>query len=75
MEEVSEKEKWSLAQKLLEFQKNGLLSYGKYLDKELESASQSSIKKAYKKYIENEIKRNTEKIASLEEKLNKRSEA
>ncbi|MDX1446637.1 MAG: hypothetical protein R3333_10650 [Lishizhenia sp.] len=54
---------------MLEFQKNGLLSYGKYLDEQLKFASKSQLRVAYKSYIEKEITRNNDKIRILNERL------
>ena len=36
MGEVSNTQKWVIRKKMLEFQKNGLVSYGNYLDDQLE---------------------------------------
>ncbi len=47
-----------LYKKFLEFQKSGLLKYGKYLNDQLKIASKSESKKLFKKYLENEIIRN-----------------
>ena len=69
MDNVTEAEKRTLGQKLLEFQRGGLVSYGKYLSDQLEYASKSDIRAAYKRYIENEIERNNRKIADIDEKL------
>ena len=65
MEEVTEQEKKTVAQKLKDFQLQGLKSYGKYLAEQLEYASKSDIRKAYKKYIENQIEMNNEKVKKL----------
>lgn len=65
MEEVTAQEKKTISQKLQDFQKEGLISYGKYLSDQLEYASKSDIRQAYKKYIENQIEANDEKIANL----------
>ncbi|MDG1477828.1 MAG: hypothetical protein P8Q14_11825 [Vicingaceae bacterium] len=65
MEEVTEQEKKTIAQKFKDFQLQGLISYGKYLTDQLEYASKSDIRKAYKKYIEDQIVMNNEKIEKL----------
>jgi hypothetical protein len=69
MENVSENEKRNLKQKFFEFQKWGLESYGKYLAEQLEYASKSDLRNAYKKYIEKEIEMNILKINEIDEKL------
>jgi hypothetical protein len=69
MDNISEKEKSKFRIKLLEFEKQGLESYGKYLEDQLEFASKSTIRESYKKYIENQIVLNTEKIQKIEGKL------
>ena len=70
MEKIAASEKKKLSQKLLEFQKTGLASYGKYLAKQYESAAKSTSKNAYKHYIENQIELNKEKIDKIDKKLN-----
>lgn len=69
MENVTEKEKRTLGQKLLEFQRPGLISYGKYLTEQLDYASKSESRNAYKKYIQDQIKINDKKVADIDEKL------
>ncbi|MFT4802181.1 MAG: hypothetical protein ACI93N_001958 [Flavobacteriaceae bacterium] len=69
MENVTEQEKSKLRIKLLEFEKHGLESYGKYLLDQLEYASKSKIRASYKRYIENQIISNNEKIKKIENKL------
>ncbi|WP_318958779.1 hypothetical protein [Lishizhenia sp.] len=69
MKNVTDKQKWVIRSKMLEFQKNGLLSYGKYLDEQLKFASKSQLRVAYKSYIEKEITRNNDKIRILNERL------
>ncbi|MFT7297297.1 MAG: hypothetical protein ACI81S_000783 [Sphingobacteriales bacterium] len=69
MEKVTESEKNTLGKKFLEFQKTGLVAYGKYLADQLEIASKSGISKAYKKYIEDQIEINKRKINEIDEKL------
>lgn len=69
MENVTENEKKTLMQKLLEFQKSGLLSYGKYLTRQYEYASKSDSKSAYKKYIKEQIEMNNRNIDDIDEKL------
>jgi len=69
MEDVTEQEKSKLRIKLLEFEKHGLTSYGKYLQEQLEYASKSKIRASYKKYIENQIIINNEKIQKIEKKI------
>lgn len=73
MNEVSENEKKSLGRKLLEFQKMGLGKHGSYLVDQLEFASMSESRAAYKRYVEKELDMNKKKIASTEAKLNERS--
>ena len=46
-----------LVAKYREFEKAGLLSYKKYLENELENARKSDHKKAYTRYIEDELVR------------------
>ncbi len=67
MENITENEKRTLGQKLLEFQKSGLISYGNYLTDQL--VQTSATKKAYKKYIEDQLEMNKRKINDIEEKL------
>ena len=69
MGNVTENEKKSLGQKLLGFQKYGLISYGKYLTEQLDYSSKSESRNAYKKYIEEQIKMNDTKIDEIDEKL------
>jgi hypothetical protein len=69
MENVTENEKRTLSQKLLVFQRTGLESYGKYLTEQLEYASASKTRASYKKYIENQLEMNHEKISDIDEKL------
>jgi hypothetical protein len=67
MEQVTENEKRNLSQKFKEFQVKGLIEYGKYLVDQLEYASNSENRHAYKKYIEEQIKMNDEKILKIKE--------
>ncbi len=69
MENLFESEKRSLAQKLLEFQRGGLVSYGKYLADQLEYAKNSKTRNAYKKYILEQIEKNKTKVEEIDEKL------
>lgn len=69
MKNVTDQQKWVIRSKMLEFQKSGLLSYGKYLDEQLKFASKSHLRVAYKSYIEQEIIRNNDKIRTLNERL------
>ena len=69
MENVTEIEKRTLGQKLLEFERTGLLSYGNYLTEQLEFASKSESRNAYKKYVQDQIEANDKKIAKIDEKL------
>lgn len=62
-------DKNTIYKKFLEFQISGLIKYGKYLENQLIIASKSEHKKLYKKYIENEIIRNTKKMKSVEDKM------
>ena len=69
MGKISKEEKRSIGQKLLEFRKDGLESYAKYLADELEKSEGKEIRKAYTKYIKKEIAGTAKKIAKLEAKL------
>ena len=69
MEDITEQEKSNLRIKLLEFEKKGLESYEKYLQDQLEHASKRENRASYKKYIENQIVMNKEKIQRIENKL------
>jgi len=69
MDSVSENEKRTLGQKLLEFQRSGLESYGKYLSDQLEYAAKSESRNAYKKYVEDQLASNNAKIKEIDEKL------
>ena len=69
MEKVTEKEKRTLGQKLLEFQRTGLESYGKYLTEQLDQASSSGSGNAYRNYVQDQIEMNNRKIADIDEKL------
>ena len=60
-----------LAQKFLEFQKNGLLQNGKYLTQQLKISNKMSFNQAYKTYIEQQIVLNDKKISAVDEKLKK----
>jgi hypothetical protein len=66
MEQVTDNEKRNLSEKFKEFQIKGLKEYGKYLAEQLEYSSKSEIRHAYKKYIEDQIKMNNEKIKKIE---------
>ncbi len=57
------------AQKFNEFQLNGLQSYGRYLKQQQKLAKTHDNWESYGKYIENEIKRNDKKIATMKEKI------
>lgn len=65
MSEISENDKSKLREKLREFQKKGLELYGKYLDEQLDYASNSESRSAYKSYVEEQIKLNEEKIKEM----------
>ncbi|MCF8257531.1 MAG: hypothetical protein K9J06_08265 [Flavobacteriales bacterium] len=69
MENEVKQEKKSLKQKLLAFQKMGLVSYGAYLTEQDELASRSDSKKAYRKYIQRQMEKNNQKIAKIDSKL------
>lgn len=58
-------------QKFLEFQKNGLEQYGKYLAQQLKLTDKMILNQPYKKYIEQQIALNDKKIATVNEKLKK----
>ncbi|MCB0510227.1 MAG: hypothetical protein H6579_05845 [Chitinophagales bacterium] len=60
--------KKELKQKMVECIRKGLLSYGTYLQKELENA-QGDSKKMYKKYIEAELQRYERRLTKLDMKL------
>jgi len=68
-EDATEEEKKGLKQKFYEFQRSGLISYRKYLKDQWEYSSKISIRKAYTKYIEDQLKMNEEKIAEIDKKL------
>lgn len=59
----------SLARKLLQFQKNGLREYGKYLDQQLKASEGKKNREAYRKYIQQQIAATSKKIAGIEAKL------
>ena len=69
MENVTENEKRSLGEKLLTFQRSGLISYGQYLSDQLEFASKSESRNAYQKYVQKQIEMNIKKITEIDEKL------
>jgi len=69
MEEVTENEKRTLKTKFYEFRKSGLVSYINYLNEQLEYASKTELRKAYKNYVEDQIVMANKKIKELEEKL------
>ena len=69
MDNVTDYEKRNLLHKMLEFQKIGLVSYGKYLNAQLELASKSTMSDAYKKYVEDQLQLNNQKINELDQKL------
>lgn len=69
MSNITKEEKKTLKNKFREYEKQGLLAYGKYLQEQLVYASKSDIRAAYKKYIEKQILRNNEKIEHLNTKL------
>ena len=69
MTKVTSDDKKKFSQKLFEFQKKGLLQYGKYLDDQLKFASKAEIRKLYKKYIEDQIILNNKRIKNIDAKL------
>lgn len=69
MSKISSSEKKKLADKLRQFQKKGLQQYGKYLQDQLKFASKSDLRIHYKKYIEDQIAMNDEKIRKIDAKL------
>lgn len=69
MEEITENEKKGLMQKYREFQKMGLESYGRYLQDELAYSGNKENRKAYVRYIENEIKKIKVKIEEVSKKI------
>jgi hypothetical protein len=62
-------DKKKFTKKLREFQKKGLLQYGKYLDNQLKIASKKDSWKHYKKYIEDQIELNNRKVKKIEASL------
>ena len=69
MTKITSKEKLKLSQKFLKLQRKGLVSYGKYLDKEFANSKDKSNKKSYHKYIKNEIARAKARIKKIDSKL------
>ncbi|MBL7900426.1 MAG: hypothetical protein JNK73_00370 [Bacteroidia bacterium] len=63
--------KKQVKQKLLNFQKNGWLQYGKYLKEQFKQASKSKLKKAYSAYLEKEMVKTELKLHKLEGKIRK----
>jgi hypothetical protein len=70
MNGVTEKEKRTFGQKLLKFQRIGLVSYVKHLTEQLDFASKSESRNAYKKYVQDQIEVNEKKLSVIEEKIN-----
>ena len=68
MADISSAKK-ALSKKLLNFQKNGLEQYAKYLGDQLKMAGDKKSKAAYKKYIEQQIAATDKKIKSIGAKL------
>jgi hypothetical protein len=62
-------DKKKFTRKLLEFQKKGLLQYGKYLTDQLKFASRTELRKHYKKYVEDQLALNERKIKKIDIKL------
>lgn len=60
--------KKELKQKMVECIRKGLLSYGAYIQKELENADGDN-KKMYKKYLEAEMQKYERKLTKLDMKL------
>ncbi len=73
MANITKEEKKGIKYKLLEFRRNGLVSYAQYLANELEASEGKEIKKAYTKYIKKEIVSTAKKIAKVESKMEKSS--
>ena len=69
MTKVTSKEKLKISQKLYKLQRKGLVSYGKYLEKEFANSKGKSNKKSYHKYIKNEIARNKARLKKVDSKL------
>ncbi|MBP9151093.1 MAG: hypothetical protein KBF73_02315 [Flavobacteriales bacterium] len=69
MGKISKDEKKTIGRKLREFKRDGLISYAKYLADQLEQSEGKEIRKAYTKYIKEQIKSTAKKIAKLEAKL------
>lgn len=69
MSKVTSEDKKKFSLKLFEFQKKGLLQYGKYLDDQLKWADKKEIRKHYKKYIEDQIVLNNKRIKKVDDKL------
>lgn len=60
--------KKGLKQKMVECIRKGLLSYGAYIQKELDNANGDN-KKMYKKYLEAEMLKYERKLTKLDKKL------
>ena len=65
MDNITQEEKGLLAQKYLEFQLSGLISYRDYLKNLLATSSKTEFRKAYNTYLEKEIVKANEKISKL----------
>jgi hypothetical protein len=69
MTKIISDHKKKFSQKLLEFQKTGLVQYGKYLDQQLKITAKMPNNQLYKKYIEDQIILNNKRIKSIDDKL------
>lgn len=69
MAKTTSNHKKKLARKLLEFEKNGLLKYGKYHGKPLKFSGNKKSHAKYKKYIEQQIILKDKKIQHIDVKL------
>jgi hypothetical protein len=69
MDKVTKEQKSKLTTKFLELQRKGLVSYGKYLEKEFKTSEGKALKKAYHEYIVKELANNKIKIEKIDSKL------
>ncbi len=69
MDEITQQDKIKFSQKFNEFKLNGLKSYDEYLANELVYSAYKANRKAYTKYIEKQIEKNTKKIQKLQDKM------
>ena len=69
MEKIILEQKKILSQRLLQFELNGLVQYGKYLVEQSENSDNKKYQKQYKNYIKKQIVVNDNKIKKVEEVL------